>query len=79
MKIEEILRTKGRDVVTIIESQSVLDAAQTLVDRNIGGLVVMEGERPTGIITEQGRSSHENSRRGRSSAPGRCSSVRASR
>ena len=53
MKIEEILRTKGHEVVTITESQSVLDAVQVLVDRNIGGLVVMEGQRPVGILTER--------------------------
>ena len=53
MKIEDILRSKGREVVTITESQSVLDAARVLVERNIGGLVVMEGERTTGIITER--------------------------
>ncbi|MCH7530346.1 MAG: CBS domain-containing protein [Gemmatimonadetes bacterium] len=53
MKIEEILRSKGHDVVTITESKSVLDAAQVLVDHNIGGLVVMDGERPTGILTER--------------------------
>lgn len=53
MKIEEILRSKGHDVVTITESQSVLDAVKILVDRNIGGLVVVEGESPTGILTER--------------------------
>ena len=53
MRIEEILRNKGHDVVTITESQSVLDAARILVDHNIGGLVVTEGERPTGILTER--------------------------
>ncbi len=53
MKIEEILRNKGHDVITITESRSVLDAAQALVDHNIGGLVVTEGERPTGILTER--------------------------
>ncbi len=53
MKMEEILRKKGHDVVTITESQSVLDAAQLLVDHNIGGLVVTEGEHPTGILTER--------------------------
>ena len=36
MKIEEILRTKGHDVVTITESRSVLEAAQALVEHNIG-------------------------------------------
>ncbi len=53
MKIEEILRNKGHDVITITESRSVLAAAQALVDHNIGGLVVTEGERPTGILTER--------------------------
>ena len=53
MKIEDILRNKGHDVVTITESQTVLDAARVLVDHNIGGLVVTEGERPTGILTER--------------------------
>ena len=53
MKMEEILRKKGHEVVTITESQSVLDAAQLLVDHNIGGLVVTEGEHPTGILTER--------------------------
>ena len=33
MKIEEILRDKGHDVVTITEYQSVRDAVQVLVDR----------------------------------------------
>ena len=53
MKIEEILRNKGHDVVTITESRTVLAAAQALVDHNIGGLVVTEGERPIGILTER--------------------------
>ena len=53
MKIEEILRDKGHDVLTITESQSVLAAAEVLVEHNIGGLVVTEGDRPTGILTER--------------------------
>ena len=53
MKIEEILRSKGHDVITITGNESVLDAAQLLVEHGIGGLVVMEGQRPTGILTER--------------------------
>ncbi len=53
MKIEGILRTKGHDVVTIPESRTVLDAAQLLVERNIGSLVVMGDQGPVGIITER--------------------------
>ncbi len=53
MKIDEILRTKGRAVVTITPRHTVLEAAGVLVDRNIGSLVVMEGRRPVGILTER--------------------------
>lgn len=53
MRIEEILRHKGRDVVTITESQSVLEAARVLVARNIGALVVTDRSRLTGIFTER--------------------------
>lgn len=53
MKIEEILRTKGREVVTITGDRGVLEAARVLVDHNIGSLVVVEGRRPVGIVTER--------------------------
>lgn len=53
MKIDEILRNKGRDVVTITPQRTVLEAARVLVDRNIGSLVVVEGRRPVGILTER--------------------------
>lgn len=53
MKIDEILRNKGRDVVTISPHKTVLEAARVLVDRNIGSLVVVEGRRPVGILTER--------------------------
>ena len=53
MKIEEILRNKGHDVVTITATHTVLAAAQALVEHNIGGLVVMDDQHPSGILTER--------------------------
>jgi len=53
MNVGDVLHTKGSDVVTIDRSQTVLDAVQVLVERNIGSLVVVEGQQPTGIITER--------------------------
>lgn len=53
MRIREILARKGHDVVTIASADTVLGAAQVLVERNIGSLVVEEGGRPVGIITER--------------------------
>lgn len=53
MKIQDILRVKGRGVVTIAGDETVLDAVQRLVEHNIGGLVVVEKEQPIGILTER--------------------------
>ena len=53
MKLKEILGHKGHDVVTITEDRSALDAARVLVEHDIGSVVVMEGERATGILTER--------------------------
>ena len=53
MTLDTILRAKGHDVVTVTGTQSVLDAVHVLVERNIGGLVVVEGSRPVGILTER--------------------------
>lgn len=53
MKIDEILRKKGREVVTVEETETVLEAVRVLVARNIGSLVVTEGPRPKGILTER--------------------------
>ena len=53
MTIEDILRTKGREVVTIEGGVTVLEAVRRLVEHDIGSLVVEEGGRPTGIFTER--------------------------
>lgn len=53
MNIESILARKGRDVVTIATTSTVLDAVQLLVERNIGSLVVTDGQEPAGIFTER--------------------------
>ena len=53
MTIADILRHKGRGVVTITQDRSVLDAVGVLVANNIGGLIVMDGDRPIGILTER--------------------------
>lgn len=53
MKIQEILRKKGHDVVTIEGSRTVLEAVRRLVEHDIGALVVTDGSAPVGIITER--------------------------
>ena len=42
-----------RPVATIAETATVYDAAKLLAEKNIGGLVIMEDEKPRAIVTER--------------------------
>jgi CBS domain-containing protein len=53
MKIRDILRTKGADVITVGPDQPVLAAVQILSEHRIGALVVREGDEIAGIISER--------------------------
>lgn len=53
MKIQEILEGKGREVVTIEEDRTVLEAVRRLVERGIGALVVVREGAPVGILSER--------------------------
>jgi len=53
MRLSDILRTKGSTVVTIVPDSTVLDAARTLVDHNIGAVVVVAEGAPVGILSER--------------------------
>jgi CBS domain-containing protein len=53
MKIRDILRTKGHDVVTTPPDETVLAAMRVLVQHNIGSIVVVEGSEIRGILTER--------------------------
>jgi CBS domain-containing protein len=53
MTVKHLLREKGRDVWTIGPDETVLDALGKMAEKNIGSLVVMEGEELIGIITER--------------------------
>lgn len=52
MRISDILRTKGSAVVTVIPERPIQDALRTLVDHNIGALVVFDSQL-RGIVTER--------------------------
>lgn len=53
MKIREILGSKGHDVVTVQPDLAVLAAMKTLVEHNIGSVVVTEDGEVAGILTER--------------------------
>jgi len=52
--VAHILKAKAdQRVYSIAPAASVLDAVNLMAERNIGALVVMEGEKIVGIITER--------------------------
>src|SRR6476661_1881895 len=51
--ISEILSLKGTQVWTVSPDTMVFDAIQLMSDRNIGALLVTEGNRLVGILTER--------------------------
>jgi CBS domain-containing protein len=51
--IRQLLHEKGGEVATIGPDASVFDAIKDMAERNVGALVVMEGGKVIGLITER--------------------------
>jgi CBS domain-containing protein len=52
-KVASILSRKGRSIVSISPMTTVIDALKLMSEKDIGSVVVMEGEKYIGIITER--------------------------
>jgi CBS domain-containing protein len=52
-QVWQILRAKGNDVWTISKDSTVLDALKLLAEKQIGSLVVMDGNTLAGIFSER--------------------------
>lgn len=52
-KVKDILEVKGRDVWSIGPDVSVYDAMKLMADKGIGALLVMEGMKVVGVISER--------------------------
>lgn len=53
MRIRDILRTKGSEVISVAPDQPVLEAVRTLSEHRIGAVVVRQGESVDGILSER--------------------------
>ena len=67
-RVSEILRGKGADVLKIDASATVFEALTKVVEKNVGSILVTEGDEIVGIMTErdylrkiavQGRTSYD--------------------
>lgn len=52
-KVSTILARKGSNAVSIQLNTTVYDALKIMADKNIGSLVVLDGENYAGILTER--------------------------
>jgi len=51
--VKRLLEGKGHDVWTVHPDDTVLDAINVLAKKDIGAVLVMEGDNPVGIFTER--------------------------
>ena len=51
--VQQLLDDKGHDVWSIHPDSSVFDAIQLMASKDVGALVVVDGDRPVGIFTER--------------------------
>jgi len=51
--VNQLLDSKGHDVLSIAPSASVLDAIKLMAEKGVGALIVMDGDAMTGIVTER--------------------------
>jgi len=52
-QVSDILEGKGRSVLDVDGSATVLEAITKMVESNVGSLLVFEGDRLAGIVTER--------------------------
>jgi CBS domain-containing protein len=51
--VRELLKTKGRQVWSVKPADTVYEALVVMAARNVGALVVLEGDRLVGILSER--------------------------
>ncbi|MBR0785282.1 CBS domain-containing protein [Bradyrhizobium iriomotense] len=51
--IGQLLDKKGREVLSVGPDETVSDAIKKMADKNVGSVVVMEGDKLIGIMTER--------------------------
>ena len=53
MKIKDILKTKGFEVIAVESSVTINVAVNKMVERNIGAVLVVDEGKPVGLFTER--------------------------
>ncbi len=53
INVRDILQEKGKEIWRVSPDTSVFDALKLMADRNIGALLVLDGEKLAGIFSER--------------------------
>ncbi|MBT8084188.1 MAG: CBS domain-containing protein [Woeseia sp.] len=51
--VQHLLDVKGREVTTISPDATVLDAVRLMAEKSIGALVILDGEKLQGMVSER--------------------------
>ena len=51
--VQHLLERKGRNIISISRDASVYDAIKLMAERAVGSLLVMDGDKLIGIVTER--------------------------
>ncbi len=52
-KVKDVLRAKGRQILAVSPDDTVFDALKLMADHNVGSVLVMDGEKLVGILSER--------------------------
>lgn len=52
-QVSDILRSKGQEIWAVKPTDTVFESLQLMAEKGIGSLLVMEGEKLVGIVTER--------------------------
>lgn len=53
MKVRDLLREKGTELIGIYSDAKISQAIEKMVERNIGAVIVVDGDKPIGLFTER--------------------------
>ena len=51
--VKHLLRTKGNDVLSVAPDTAVFEALRLMAEKNVGAVLVLEGEKLVGIFSER--------------------------
>ncbi len=53
LRVKELLKLKGKEVYSISPNDKVYDALKTMSNKEVGALVVLDGKKLVGVISER--------------------------